>query len=75
MPKTMRRYTAARRYIVVALMISALLPARAAGAHWEFHDGGGGYLFGYAGVEENLEPYLDEIEANRIPTNAHTHGQ
>lgn len=74
MLRTTRRRAAAPRYAIAAaaLLISLLAPAQVAGAHWEFHDAGGQFLFGYAGVDENLEPYLNEIESQRIPTNAHT---
>jgi hypothetical protein len=57
-------------FSVITLTLTLLLTH--ADAHWEFHDADGQYLFGYAGVEENLETYLSEIEGNRIPTNAQT---
>lgn len=57
------------RQFIVAIFLTICL-ASPASAYWEFHDTDGQYLFGYAGVDENLSLYLSEIEANNIPTNA-----
>jgi hypothetical protein len=60
------------RKTVLVITLLLTLHGTPVGAHWEFHDVNEQYLFGYAGVEENLELYLSEIESNQIPTNAQT---
>lgn len=59
------------KQFVIALLTLMLLTSTAS-AYWEEHDLNGQYMFGYAGVEENLALYLPEIESNHIPTNVQT---
>ena len=64
-----------RRTLITSLSITLLLlsvTTRSVGAHWEFHDLYGQYLFGYTGVEGNIPLYRDEIAANGIRTNVTT---
>lgn len=58
------------RVLVMFLLLCVL--TRQVSAHWEDHDLRGQYMFGYAGVEEDLLTYISEIELNNIPANVET---
>jgi hypothetical protein len=53
----------------LTILLCLILCASGAIAHWEEHDFAGQYMFGYAGVDENLTAYVTEIEGNNIPAN------
>lgn len=57
--------------LVTIFLLTIILVAQAS-AYWEEHDFAGQYMFGYAGVEENLATYIAEIESNNIPSNVET---
>jgi hypothetical protein len=61
---------AMRIFVATLLLLCVVSPQ--VSAYWEEHDLGGQYMFGYAGVEENLFTYIGEIEFNRIPANVET---
>lgn len=69
-PKVGRRDGSVRRQVMALLLLLALVTQ--AGAHWEEHDLMGQYLFGYAGVEDDLAAFVGEVERNNIPANAQT---
>ncbi len=58
--------------VLVTMLLLLCVPIPQAQAHWEEHDLGGQYLFGYAGVEEDLLRYVSEVELNNIPANVET---
>jgi hypothetical protein len=55
--------------MILALFVLASICLPSVSAHWEEHDLNGQYLFGYAGVGENPQLYMPEVERNLIPTN------
>lgn len=59
---------AGRRRIAGALLL-VLLCASGAGAQGQEHPPGGGFMFGYVGVDWNLTLYTAEVESNAITTN------
>ncbi|HEV2915334.1 MAG TPA: hypothetical protein VGX92_18790 [Pyrinomonadaceae bacterium] len=56
------------RLLGAVLLILALCVTNA-DAYWEEHNEEGKYLYGYAGVDDNLSFHLSEIESNHISTN------
>jgi hypothetical protein len=58
-----------KKLLVFIFLQIFIIQVSSVSAHWEFHDRDGKYLFGYAGVGDNPELYMPEIENNRIPTN------
>lgn len=54
---------------VLTITLCLFLFASGVSAHWEERDLMGQFMFGYAGVDENLMAYTAEIEGNNIPTN------
>jgi hypothetical protein len=65
----MRRKPLAATLSLIFLLSPLLTPI--AGAHWEFHNLQGQYLFGYTGVESAYE-YENEVARNGIKTNVTT---
>lgn len=65
MPKVMRK-------VLIILFLISTFHVNTAFAYWEEYDVYGKYMFGYAGIEDNLSLYFPEVQSNRIPTNTHT---
>jgi hypothetical protein len=67
-----QRFVVEAMRIFVAMLLLLCVLSSQVNAHWEEHDLGGQYMFGYAGVEEDLFTYISEIELNNIPANVET---
>lgn len=58
--------------ILITMIVFLFICVPQASAQWEEHDLLGQYLFGYAGVEDDLIAFIGEVERNNIPANAQT---
>lgn len=59
------------KILVTFILLSCVITPQVS-AYWEDHDLRGQYMFGYAGVEEDLATYVNEIQLNNIPANVET---